>query len=113
MQQVISRPEPQIPPGGRPQPQKLLIIVLTLFAFSGLLIGFTVGAYTRAPARAPLANSNNSSTVASQGVTPTPTAGGIDVAALGVGCPLIKQSTDPETADGNTSYTFTVQAVDK
>jgi len=115
MQQVISRPGQQTPPGGkgRPQPQKLLITVLTLFAFSGLLIGFTVGAYTRTPNKVqPPTTNNNSSTVASQAATPTPTAG-IDVATRGVGCPIINQSTDTETADGNTSYTFTVQAVDK
>src|SRR5579859_2241236 len=115
MQQVISRPGPQMPPGGdgKPQSQKQLIIVLTLFAFSGLLIGFTVGAYTRAPHTTQLVTKGNTGVVAGQGATtPSPTAG-INIAAVGVGCPIINTVQSSEMADGTTAYTFTAQVVDK
>ena len=113
MQQVASRPQPN--PGGNSGHQTLLITAITMFALSGLLVGFAVGAFVR-PA-SPHTNTNKPSgvVVAGHPLTPTPTPA---PQAVPLGCPEIKTTsavytTNTELPDGTTTYTFSAQVKDK
>lgn len=122
MQQVVSPPRLPINPnrngnGGHSQStrsQSIMIAAVTLFALSGLLIGFAVGSLNR-PKQTQATISSTS-----KGVTPvatqitshkaTPT---VDIAAVGIGCPTITSATSPEIAGSNTTYSLQAQVMDK
>lgn len=87
-----------------------MITAITLFALSGLIAGFAVGAFARSPKQTQLAVKPTSAPIASQKATPTPTP---QVAqAMPLGCPIL-QATSPEIADGTTTYTLSAQVKDK
>ncbi len=117
MQQLVSPPGPTFRSNTLPdnkQRSRSQIIVFTafiLFALSGLLIGFAVGAFThsRQPGQPGIDNTGSTSGVV-QGKTPqvAPTA---DVLALGgLGCPSINLSTYTQLADSKASFTLSTQA---
>lgn len=119
MQQLVSPPGPTYRPNTLPdnkrrkQSQAIVFMAFTLFALSGLLIGFAVGAFTRSrqPGQPGIDNTGSTGGVV-QGKTPqtVPTA---DVLALGgIGCPhLIGNNFNfSEVADGKTPNTLSVQA---
>jgi hypothetical protein len=113
MQQTMSRPQPNMPPNGQnsgpARTQSLIITAITLFALSGLIIGFAVGAVTRpkqaaqptaTPATNPIAHQAQPTTAPK--TEPVP-----------LNCPIIDQSDGTGAADGTTIHTFQAHAVDK
>jgi hypothetical protein len=114
MQQLVSQPRPDITPGqpGNTRKQSLLITGITLFALSGLLVGFAVGAITR-PQHKPSALTPTLSPVAnpqSQAASPTTQK---TTQVLPLGYPMITQISSPEVADGATTYTLAAHPVDQ
>jgi hypothetical protein len=114
MQQTMSRPQPNMPPdnqnNGPTRTQSLIITAITLFALSGLIIGFATGAVTRPqqaakPTVAPTAN-----TIAKQA---QPTATQATVQPVPLGCPIIDQADQQGPADGTSTYSLQMHAVDK
>lgn len=111
MQQVASRPKQNL--NGNNQTQKIVITAITLFALSGLMMGFAVGAFTRS--HKPTATTQ---TVMPPALTkqPTPqptTAPTVDVAAVGISCPITSPSAISQVADGNTNYTLSAEIQDQ
>lgn len=92
-----------------PQAQPIIIIAITLFAFSGLMVGFTVGAFTH---NRQSANSGNPTIVASNHTPPTPTPAPSPTATVVLlGCPTLTNI--PSNASGTQQYTANIQAEDK
>src|SRR5947199_4425299 len=117
MQQLVSPPGPTFRPNTlpdnkrRPRSQTIVFTAFTLFALSGLLIGFAVGAFTRSrqPGQPGIDNTGSTSG-AVQGKTPQAIPA-VDVLALGgVGCPSINLSIYTPVADGKSSITLSTQA---
>lgn len=111
MHQVASRPQSnQRGAGGGITPQAILVIAITMFALSGLLIGFAVGAFAR-PA-SPRANLPKQSGVTAPVHSPTATQPPA-IQPVPLGCPQIETTSSAYTADGTTTYTLSAQAKDK
>src|SRR5436853_205555 len=119
MQQLVSPPGPTFRPNTladnkqRTRSQTIVFTAFTLFALSGLLIGFAVGAFTRSrqPGLSGIDNTGSTSGVV-EGKTPQAVAT-VDVLALGgIGCPHLRGNTFNfiEIADGKTSNTVSIQA---
>lgn len=89
-----------------------MIIILTLFAFAGLLGGFTLGAFTRIPNKQQPTTQHNNTVVTNQMPTATPTPG-VNIMVVGVGCPNVTDIAINEIADSNTPYKVTAQVIDK
>lgn len=91
----------------------IIVTAITLFALSGLLLGFTAGAITR-PKQGQSSTPNNTNThpVTIQTTTPqtTPTTA---TSQVKLGCPLVTVDNSKPQANNTVNYTFTVQAVDK
>ncbi len=107
MQQTMSRPQPNMQPdnqnSGPARTQSLIITAITLFALSGLIIGFATGAVTRPqqaakPTVVPTANS-----IVKQ-AQPSPTQATTQPVQLG--CPSIDQTDNSGVADGTSTHTF-------
>lgn len=111
MQQTVSRPGPNTNSNhnGSSQSQKIIITAITLFALSGLVIGFAVGAITRPPQAAQPTPTIKSSPIASQKATPSPT----PIQKAPLGCPVVDSQPFSATADGTTPYTVQAHATDK
>ncbi|HEU5228348.1 MAG TPA: hypothetical protein VFU49_11110 [Ktedonobacteraceae bacterium] len=116
MQQVASRPQPDHRgTGGSTAPQAILIIAILMFALSGLLIGFAVGAFAHPASPRVTASKQNGPTRLVQSPTPTqPPA----IQAVPLGCPEIEKTssvftTAAQVADGTTNYTLSTQVKDK
>src|SRR6266581_4181753 len=114
MQQMVSQPRPDITPDqpSNTRKQSLLITGITLFALSGLLVGFAVGAINR-PQHPQTSSGISVSPVAnqqSQSLTPVATK---TTQVLPLGYPVITQVSSPQVADGTTSYTLTAHPVDQ
>jgi len=107
MQQTISRPGPNINSNNNGSPQKIIITAIALFALSGLIVGFAVGAVTRPPQATQPTPIVKASPIASQKATPTPQ----PVQKLPLGCPIISDPYDTGMADGATPYTIQAQAI--
>src|SRR5581483_11554 len=106
MQQMISRPNP----GGSTRLHTIIITAITLFALTGFIAGFGVGALARPAKQTPIAAQPTTAPIASQKTTPTPAPA---TQAMPLGCPDIQQATLSEVADGTTTYTVSAQAKDK
>jgi len=108
MQQFASklRPNNGIPP----QTQAIVITAITLFAISGLLVGFAVGAFVRPQNQTPTAKRSGPSVTtkptAKPTLSPTPQ-------PIVLGCPKIVQFSPTEVINNNLPYTLTVQARDE
>lgn len=114
MQQMISQPRPDLTPErpGNTRKQSLLITGITLFALSGLLVGFAVGAINRPQHKQTTSSMSVSPVANQQSQSATPTAPKtLQVQPLGF--PVITQVSSPEVADGTTSYTITAHPVDQ
>lgn len=113
MQQTMSRSQPNLPPNsqnsGPARTQSLIITAITLFALSGLIIGFAVGAVTR-PKQAAQPTATPATNPIAHQAQPT-TAPKTDPQPLG--CPIIDQSDNVGVADGTTIHTFQMHTVDK
>jgi hypothetical protein len=114
MQQMVSQPRPDIAPGqpGNTRKQSLLIMGITLFALSGLLVGFAVGAITRPQHQQTTSTLSVSPVANQQSQSASPTASKT-TQVLPLGYPVITQISSPEVADGATSYTLTAHPVDQ
>jgi hypothetical protein len=92
------------------QARKVAVVAILLFALSGLISGFAVGAFTHSKSRAP-----GTTTPESSGKTPVsqitrtsnPT-----IHPVQLGDPVVTQIKTLEKADGSTLYVFTSHAVD-
>ena len=95
---------------GMPQVQSIIITAITLFAFSGLMVGFTVGAFTR-PEKPSTNNLNQTNLIPTPTPTfpPTPTVEPF----IHLGCPEFTLSSPTTNPDGTIGYSSSVQAKDK
>ncbi|HLG63381.1 MAG TPA: hypothetical protein VKY19_15695 [Ktedonosporobacter sp.] len=116
MHQVASRPQPnQQSAGGGATPQAILVIAIMMFALSGLLIGFAVGAFVRpASPRANLPKQSGATLPAHSPTATQPPA----IQPVPLGCPEIENTSSAYTlaaqlANGTTTYTLSAQAKDK
>jgi hypothetical protein len=102
---MISKSEPTR--SGTPQVQSIIIAAIILFALSGLMVGFTVGAFVR-PAKQPTNNPNQANLATTTSTTiASPTAATTTFIPLGFPNLTISPS------DGTQTYSVTIQAVDK
>ncbi|QBD82053.1 hypothetical protein EPA93_41175 [Ktedonosporobacter rubrisoli] len=107
MQQFASNPNPN----RNSRSRTMLITAITLFALSGLLVGFTVGALNH-PSQAQQAQPKKTSSPVAKATKETqPTQATQGKVALG--CPQLGQYSTEMVADGSTTYTFAAQAIDK
>lgn len=110
MQQTI---KPQTQPNRASQVQSMIITAITLFALSGLMVGFTVGAFTH-PRSVPQTHRNTKVPVLMVNKSPVPTkAPAVDIATVRIGCPIKGDYQQVQVPDGTTDYTFSVQIVDQ
>src|SRR5438477_7338204 len=100
MQQMVSPPRLPINPNRSgvhsqsARPQSIIIAAITLFALSGLLIGFAVGALNR-PKQTPTTTPNKGNTpIVAQKASPTVTLTSLTPSNLG--CPYMNQYTEKE-----------------
>ncbi len=105
---MISKSQPAR--SGTPQIQSIIITAITLFAFSGLMVGFTVGALVR-PAKPPTNNTNQTNLTHT---TPTPTPRPTPTApvVIHLGPPDFKLAGPTLNPDGTQTYSATIQARD-
>jgi hypothetical protein len=106
---MISKPEPMR--NGTLQVQSVIIIAITLFALSGLMVGFTVGAFSRSTG--PSTNNTNQKNLAAR-TTPTPTTTQVTPTPVFIyqGPPDLSLLPTPNP-DGTLTYSATIQAKDK
>ncbi len=110
MQQTV---KPQIQPNGTSQVQSMIITAITLFALSGLMVGFAVGAFTH-PRTALQTHKDTKAPVLTVNKAPIPTkAPTVDLATVRIGCPIPDNYQQTQVPDGTTDYTFSAQIVDK
>ncbi|GAC1376357.1 MAG: hypothetical protein NVS2B12_34980 [Ktedonobacteraceae bacterium] len=114
MQQMVKPQTQQAQPGGASQVQSMIITAIILFALSGLMVGFTVGAFTH-PRPVPQAHKDTKVPVLMVSKAPTPTqqASTADIATVRIGCPIPGDYKAVQVSDGTTDYTFSAQIVDK
>jgi hypothetical protein len=103
---MISKSEPTR--SGTPQAQSIIVAAIILFAVSGLMVGFTVGAFVR-PAKQPT-NNGNQTNLATTTSTTTPTT---PTAITTTNIPMAPPSLTLSPPDGTQTYSVTMQAVDK
>jgi hypothetical protein len=106
---MISKSQPAR--SGTPQIQSIIITAITLFAFSGLMVGFTVGALVR-PAK-PSTNNTNQTNVVSTTPTPTPRPTPTVPPTTHLTFPDLKLSGPTLNPDGTQTYSVSIQAKDK
>ena len=91
----------------------VITVAIILFAFAGLISGFSVGAFIH-PSKPTTANTNNTgNTHPIVGQTPVVTKTPLTQHPFLLGEPKITQTTYTEVADGTTTYTFAGEAVNK
>ncbi len=111
MQQFATRQQPG--PDKNARAQKVVITAIILFALSGLMMGFAVGAFTRPHRQASTPSRPQTPIVQQKPPTATPAATQTtDITALGISCPIINTSI-AQTADGTTSYQLSATLNDK
>jgi len=93
---------------GPTRTQSLIITAITLFALSGLIIGFATGAVTRPTQAAKPTAMPTTNTIAKQ-TNPTPTQ--TKVQPVQLGCPSIQQADGEGVANGTSTYAFQMQVV--
>lgn len=106
---MISQPQPTR--SSTPQAQPIIIIAITLFAFSGLMVGFTVGAFAH---NRQSANNSNQTIVDTNHSTPTPTPTPLPsptTTVILLGCPIL--TNPPSNTNGTQQYTASIQVEDK
>jgi len=109
MQQTVKPQQPH----GSSQVQTMIITAVTLFALSGLMVGFTIGAFTH-PRAAVQTPKDTRAPVLTVSKAPTPTkAPTVDIATVKIGCPIPGSYQPTQIPDGTTDYTFSAQIVDR
>jgi hypothetical protein len=88
--------------------QSLIITAITLFALSGLIIGFATGAVTRPTQAAKPTTVSTTTNTMVQPTKPSPTSVAKPVP---LGCPSIDQTDSSGVADGTTIHTFQMHVV--
>jgi hypothetical protein len=109
MHNMLSQPQP--PQNGVPQIQPFIIIAITLFAFSGLVTGFTFGTFIR-PSKS-TANNSNPIPITTNHTTPTPTSTPQPTTQVPIklGCPAL--TVQPTSTTPTIVYNVALQAKDK
>ncbi len=93
--------------------QSIAIVAIILFALSGLISGFAIGAFIHPP-KSSLTGANTSGTtppIAEQ--SPVTTRVSHTPKTVPLGWPVIEYFNNTETADGSTTYTFSAYPVDQ
>jgi hypothetical protein len=116
MQRMTSNLQPAQP--GPSRVQTIVITAITLFAISGLMVGFAVGAVMRPPQSNANANDGLAQVSPTAQVTQTtkttPTATQAPTQDIDLGCPAIPTAPSGTAAPDNvTDYEMSVQATDK
>lgn len=94
-----------------PQSRRVAVFAVLLFALSGLISGFAVGAFVRPKIGGTGSpGSSNNTTIVRQTKTATPVA---TVRPVKLGIPVVAAFKSHEKADGTTTYTLTAYAVDQ
>ncbi len=114
MEQISYNPAANInSPRGPRASRGIIITAITLFALSGLLLGFTAGALAR-PKQAQTGTHNNDGlqpvTLQTKTTQTSPTT---TPAQIRLGCPLITADNNTLKANNTINYTLNVQAADK
>ncbi len=108
---MISQPQPS--KSGATQAQTIIITAISLFALSGLMVGFAFGAFVRPKGETPPSNTQNHNIpVISQKNIPTPSPTP-QAQPPSLGCPDVEAGLSQMLADGQTTYDATIQAKDK
>ncbi len=105
--------QPQAIKNGTSQAQTIIITAISLFALSGFMVGFALGAFSRPRGETASPNTRNHDIpIVSQNAltTPSPTP---QPQLQSLGCPDVEANMPHMVADGQTSYEATVQAKDK
>ncbi|HYU75801.1 MAG TPA: hypothetical protein VEL31_24270 [Ktedonobacteraceae bacterium] len=115
MQQLASRPRPdmQVNNGGAPRSQIILIVALLLFSAAGLTSGFFIGAMTRPQQQKQSANTQTGIVSQSSPIGPKATATqapATNIVPLGYPVTTVPFN---QVADGTTQYTVTAYPVDQ
>lgn len=93
--------------------QSIAIVAIILFALSGLISGFAIGAFIHPP-KSSLTDPNASGTTPPiAGQSPVTTRGPHSAKTFPLGWPVIEYFNDTENADGSTTYTFSAYPVDQ
>src|SRR5437762_1738276 len=96
---------------GIPQAQPIIIIAITLFAFSGLMVGFTVGAFAHFT-KPPTTGTNQTNAVNRTTPTPIPTPSPTTPLFIRLGPPALT-APNPTNQNGTLVYSESIQAKDK
>jgi hypothetical protein len=109
---MISKSQPTH--DGTPQAQSVIIVAIALFAFSGLMVGFAVGAFVR-PAKPSTGNIPNQTQIIVNHITPTTTPDPTPTTAVFIhlGCPAFTNFSSTTNANGMIEYSVALQARDK
>ena len=92
------------------QSRTVAVTAILLFALSGLISGFAVGAFVRPGFALPSSHTTGTTSSLQKNQTQTPTS---TEQPIPLGFPVIDQASNVELADGTTAYTFSAQAVDQ
>ena len=93
-----------------PQARTIAMFAMLLFALSGMISGFSLGAFGSSKTAQPATVTPKRTTIVQKNQTHTPT---VTVKPIPLGYPVIDQASSPELADGTTVYTFSAHAVDR
>ncbi len=95
---------------GTSQTRSIILIAVALFALSGLVVGFAVGAFTHPQTHNIFINNNNNTNKSTAQHTPTPASTKAStVPAQPLGCPIVT----PQAPDQNGVVMITVKAMNK
>ncbi len=101
-----------IAPAAASPSQSIAIVAVILFALSGLISGFAIGAFIHPPKTTTADNiSGNTHPIVAQ--TPVSTRGTHGIKTFPLGWPVIEFFNETENADGSTTYTFSAYPVDQ
>lgn len=95
------------------QTRSIAIVAVILFALSGLISGFSIGAFIRPPKSAPTDPNALGTTPPLAAQSPVSTKGPRTIKEVPLGWPVIEYFNSMEIADGSTLYTFSAYPVDQ
>src|SRR5215472_2654372 len=99
----------QSPKGLSQQSRKIAVFAILLFALSGLISGFAVGAFVRPK----IGTGTSTGSATTSGAQSTKTSQSTTAGYINLDSPVIGDFTFSEVANGSTSYIFTAQILDK
>lgn len=95
------------------QSRSIAIVAVILFALSGLISGFSIGAFIHPPKSSTTGPNTSGTTPPIAGQSPVTTRTPYTIQEIPLGWPVIAYFNNMETADGSTSYTFSAYPVDQ